>query len=127
MRLTPVRNEEGFTMVVVMLAMLFISLVLVATVSAVNGDLRLTERDLDHKQAYEAAQAGVADYAYHLNNDTNYWSKCTAVPTPNAVNQIGSTTNRSTVARHHRGHATRSSCCRRRAGPRAAPPTRPAR
>ena len=97
MRLSTVRNEEGFTMIVVMLAMLFVSLVLVATVSAVNGDLRLTGRDLDRKQAYEAAQAGIADYSYHLNSDTNYWSKCTGVGTPTAVNQFGSTTNRKAV------------------------------
>ena len=74
-----------------------VSILLAVAVTAVNGDLRPTERDLDHKQAYEAAEAGIADYAYHLNNDTNYWSKCTAVPTPNAVNQMGSTTNRRTV------------------------------
>jgi Tfp pilus assembly protein PilX len=98
MRLSSVKGEEGFTMVVVMLAMLVISILLVATVSTVNGDLRLNERDLDRKQAYEAAEAGIADYAYHLNSDTNYWSKCTTVPTPSAVNQVGSTANRRTVA-----------------------------
>ena len=97
MRMNTVRNEEGFTMIVVMMAMLFVSLVLVATVSAVNGDLRLTERDLDRKQAYEAAEAGLADYSYHLNSDTNYWTKCATVPAPTAVNQLGSTTNRKAV------------------------------
>ena len=97
MRMSTVRNEEGFTMIVVMMAMLFVSLVLVATVSAVNGDLRLTGRDLDRKQAYEAAEAGLADYSYHLNSDTNYWTKCATVPTPTAVNQLGSTANRKAV------------------------------
>jgi hypothetical protein len=34
---------------------------------------------------------------FHLNTDTNYWSKCTSVPSPNAVNQLGSTTRRRPV------------------------------
>lgn len=97
MRLSRLRVEEdGFTLAVVMLSMLFLSLTLFATVSAVRGDINLTERDLDRKQAYEAAQAGIADYSYHLNSDTNYWTKC--VPSPaNAINQYGSTTNRKSV------------------------------
>jgi len=41
----------------------------------------------ESKDAYSAAEAGIADYQYHLNNDNSYWAKCTNVPTPNAVNQ----------------------------------------
>lgn len=89
-------EEDGFTMAVVMLAMLLLSLILVATVSAVNGDINVSGRDLNRKQAYEAAEAGVADYQYHLNSDTNYWSKCVPNP-PGAVNLSGSTANRKTV------------------------------
>ena len=89
-------EEGGFTLAVVMLAMLLLSLILVGTVSAVRGDIHVSERDIDRKQAYEAAEAGINDYQYHLNSDTNYWSKC--VPDPaGAVNLSGSTTNRKTV------------------------------
>ena len=97
MRLKRIQTQEdGFTLALVMIASLFISLTIFATVSAVKGDVRLTDRDLDRKQAYEAAEAGIADYQYHLNSDTNYWTKC--VPSPaNAVNQLGSTSNRKTV------------------------------
>ena len=39
--------------------------------------LNLTRHDLDHKQAYEAAKAGIDDYAFHLHTDNSYWTKCT--------------------------------------------------
>jgi Tfp pilus assembly protein PilX len=98
MRLMRLRQEEGYTVAVVVGAMFLISLLTAASLAATRGDLRLTRNDLDHRQAYAAAQAGIADYAFHLSTDTGYWAKCTAVPTPNAVNQQGSTANRRAVA-----------------------------
>jgi len=89
--------EDGFTMATAMLALLVVSLAMAAMVSAVRGDIQLTNNDLDHKRAYEAAEAGLADYSYHLNKDNAYWSKCTNVPMPNAVNNVGSTTKRRPV------------------------------
>ncbi len=89
--------EDGFTMATAMLALLVVTLAMAATVTAVNGDINLTSRDIDHKRAYEAAQAGLADYSFHLNSDNGYWAKCTAVPTPNAVNNNGSTAKRRNV------------------------------
>ena len=73
------------------------ALVLVA-VTAVSGDTHLTGHDLSQKRAYEAAKAGIDEYAYHLHTDNGYWTKCTdGQPTPNAVNQQGSTANRRPV------------------------------
>ena len=89
--------EDGFTMATTILATLVVTLALAATVSAVNGDISITGRDLDQKKAYEAARAGLADYSFHLNKDNGYWAKCTNVPAPNAVNDIGSTTRRRNV------------------------------
>lgn len=91
------QGEDGYTMILVMVAMLLVTMVTTVAIGATQSDLNLTGHDLEQKQAYAAAQAGINDYAYHLNNDTNYWSKCTSVPTPNAVNQVGSTTNRRSV------------------------------
>ena len=79
------------------LGMFVVSLLVLATVTAVSGDVHLSRGDLDRKQAYEAAQAGINDYSFHLNADNNYWTRCTAVPNPNAVNQQGSTTRRRPV------------------------------
>ena len=89
--------EAGFTMVATMLAMSLIMALAVVAVAAVNGDSHLTVRDLERKQAFEAAKAGVDDYAFHLNTDKTYWTKCTEVPEPNAVNQQNSTTKRRAV------------------------------
>lgn len=89
--------EDGFTMATAMLGLLVVTLALAATVTAVNGDISITGRDLDQKKAYEAARAGLADYSFHLNKDNGYWAKCTNVPTPNAVNNVGSTTKRRNV------------------------------
>jgi hypothetical protein len=96
-RLKRLREEDGYTMVAVVGAIALITSLTAAAVAATNGDQRLIMRDLDQKRAYQAAQAGIADYSYHLNNDSGYWTRCTGVPTPNAVNQQGSTANRRTV------------------------------
>ncbi len=97
MNRTRIGEERGFALPVV-LSVIVITTLLVGTMAvAVNGDLGLTRRDQHEKQAYEAARAGIADYFFHLNNDTSYWARCTNVPTPNAVNQAGSTAKRRPV------------------------------
>lgn len=75
---------------------LMAALVLVA-VTAVNGDSHLTLRDLQQKQAYEAAKAGIDDYAYHLHANNSYWTACSNVEGATAVNQVNETKNRLTV------------------------------
>jgi hypothetical protein len=75
-------------------AMFLVTLLAGGALAATNGDLNLVRRDLDDKRAFAAAQAGIGDYSFHLNNDNNYWAKCTGVPAPHAVNQQGSTANR---------------------------------
>jgi hypothetical protein len=96
-RLRLLRKQDGIAMIAVVGAMALITTLAGATLAATNGDLGLIRRDLDDKRAYAAAQAGVADYSFHLNNDNNYWADCTSVPPPHAVNQQGSTANRRTV------------------------------
>jgi hypothetical protein len=81
--------EEGFTMIAAVGAVTLITVLAAAALAATNGDLHLVRHDLDHKRAHAAAQAGIADYSFHLNNDNDYWTKCTEVPEPNAVNQAG--------------------------------------
>jgi hypothetical protein len=86
-------TEHGFSMVVVMGVMAASSLFVAAAFAAANGDLPLTRDSQDRKQAYGAAEAGINLYQYHLNQDPDYWTRCTNVPKPNAtenqpVNQI---------------------------------------
>jgi type II secretory pathway pseudopilin PulG len=86
------RDESGFTMLVTTIAMAVVMLLAVVAVAAVNGDIQTSRRDLDQKQALEAAKAGVNDYAYHLTADSAYWAKCTNVEAPSAVNPYKSST-----------------------------------
>lgn len=96
----PVRtpdNESGFTMIMTVIGMTLIAMLAVVAVTAVNGDIHLTRYDLDQKQAYEAAKAGIDDYAYHLHAENSYWTHCTEVAKPSAVNEQGSTASKRKV------------------------------
>ena len=79
-------GEAGFTLVVVLGALLVSALLSVAAFAAVNNDMRESGKDIGRKQALAAAEAGINDYLFHLNQDNGYWAKCTAVAQPNAVN-----------------------------------------
>jgi hypothetical protein len=89
--------EDGYTMIAVIGAISLVSMLAAATLAATNGDINLVKYDLDHRRAHAAAQAGIADYSFHLNNDNGYWARCTTVPSPHAVNQKGSTANKRSV------------------------------
>ena len=104
MRMRRWREEHGFTMAPVVIAIALITSLVVVAAGAVQGDLRLTRYDLDHKQAYEAARAGLSDYAFHLNSDSNYWTRCTTVPEPER-GQPGRLDHQAAPgARHQRRH-----------------------
>lgn len=89
MPVSPRDNESGFTMIMTVIGMTLIAMLAVVAVTAVNGDIRLTRYDLDQKQAYEAAKAGIDNYAYHLHAENSYWTHCTEVSGPSAVNEQG--------------------------------------
>jgi hypothetical protein len=89
-----VSDERGFTMIMTVIGVTAAMLLAAVAVTAVNGSAQATGRDLARKQAYEAALAGINEYAYHLHHYSAYWSECTsAVPAGevSALNQIGST------------------------------------
>jgi len=96
-RMGGLRRQDGFTMVAAMVTMLIASVLVAAALSAASDDAGLAQNDLNQKQAFLAARAGISDFQFHLNQDPNYWSYCTNVPSPSAVNQAGSTTNRMTM------------------------------
>lgn len=93
MRLTAfkrrLRGEDGYTMIAVIGAISLVSMLSAATLAATNGDINLVQRDVDYRRADAAAEAGLANYSFHLNSDNSYWSRCTGVPEPSAVNQQG--------------------------------------
>lgn len=71
-------EERGVTMIVTLGVLVVTALLLVAVFTAVNGDVHQVRNDLDQRKAYYAAQAGISDYLFHLNQDVNYWTGCNA-------------------------------------------------
>ncbi|HVO55426.1 MAG TPA: hypothetical protein VMT37_13525 [Solirubrobacterales bacterium] len=84
-------------MIATIIATAAITAMALVAVTAVRGDIPLTSNDIGNKKAYEAARAGIEDYASHLYADSLYWTKCAEVPSPSAVNLQGSTTKRRAV------------------------------
>ena len=79
MRLRHADNEDGFTMVMTVIGTSLLAALALVALTAVNGDQHLTAHDLSQKQAYEAAKAGIDDYAYHLHANNSYWIGCDTV------------------------------------------------
>ena len=75
-RLRRSRDERGFTMLLALYVLIITTLLLGASYIAVLGDSGLSRNDLDQKRAYAAAQAGIAQYDYDLNQNPNYWETC---------------------------------------------------
>jgi Tfp pilus assembly protein PilX len=71
------RGEGGFALVVVIGVMAVVMLFSVGAFAAVNGDLPGSSSDITRKQAFDAADVGVADYLAMLNADSAAWTKCT--------------------------------------------------
>ncbi len=90
-------NEDGFTMIMTVIGVSLMAMLVLVAVTAVNGDSHQTTRDLQQKQAYEAAKAGIDDYAYHLHANNSYWTSCASMTPVGAVNLQGSTTNKLAV------------------------------
>lgn len=97
MRLRHAGDEEGFTMIMTVIGLALMAALVLVAVSAVSGDTHLTVRDLQQKQAYEAAKAGIDDYAYHLHANNSYWTSCANIEGATAVNQVNETKKRLTV------------------------------
>jgi type II secretory pathway pseudopilin PulG len=95
-RILALRDQSGFTMIVTLTVLLTTSLLMAAAFAAANGDIHLTQTDSNAKKAYYAAQAGISQYVYHLNQDINYWTYCTSgsAASNHALNQVGSTANK---------------------------------
>jgi Tfp pilus assembly protein PilX len=74
------KAQEGFTTVVVMGVLLVGGMLVAAAFAASDGDTGVTRHDQYYKQAYEAAEAGVAWYLSHLDQNTNYWQNCYTAP-----------------------------------------------
>jgi hypothetical protein len=77
--------EDGFSLFLVMMVLLTSAMFVAAGYAAAHGDLPLSGRSKDRKVAFAAAEAGLNFYQFHLNQDNDYWLKCTDVEPPNAT------------------------------------------
>src|SRR3954467_2529614 len=77
------RGERGFSMFIVVMAMLVTSMFVAGAYAAANGDLPQSGVSKDRKASYAAAEAGLNFYLTHLGQDNDYWTKCENVPAPN--------------------------------------------
>jgi hypothetical protein len=78
-------HQDGFSMFLVIMVMFVSAMFVAAGFAAANGDLPLSGNWRDRKTAYAAAEAGLNFYQYHLDQDNDYWLKCTNVKAPNAT------------------------------------------
>ena len=83
-----VRDESGVTVLLALFVLTLTTLILGAVYQAVTNDTQGTRLNVDQGRAYAAAQAGIAQYTYQLNQNPNYWQGCksvTNVAVPNST------------------------------------------
>jgi len=78
------RDQDGVAMITVMMIGMVMTLLLVASLSYAIDSQPLARRDQDWNAALDAAQAGVDDYLYRLQQDDTYhqWSTANPPATP---------------------------------------------
>ncbi len=75
-------REDGFTMIVALVVLTVTILMIAAAFVAAKGDIGNSQHDLDGKRAYYAARAGLANFLYKENKNTELWQTCaTQAPT----------------------------------------------
>jgi hypothetical protein len=78
------RAERGFSMFITIMAMTVTAMFVAASFAAVNGDLPQSNGNKNRKASYAAAEAGLAYYLNHLQQNPDYWTLCDKAPDPNA-------------------------------------------
>jgi hypothetical protein len=92
-RRTQLTAEDGFTMIVAIGALALVTVLTITAFVATRGDIPSFFGNSSQQQAYAAAQAGIQQYLFDLDQNNQFWEQC--VPSPaNGINQVGSTANR---------------------------------
>src|SRR6478609_9983199 len=94
------RDEEGMAMITIMLALTIMIALAVAAINYGLGSQRVSKRDQDWQSALSAAEAGLDNYQFHLNENANYTAYSASNPPPDGnlafsqyVNIPGGNTN----------------------------------
>jgi Tfp pilus assembly protein PilX len=88
-------DESGFTMIVAMMVLMVVTLLIGAAFVAANGDIGNSRHDIDQKRALYAARAGLSQFLYRLNKDTELWKTCpsqTATTVPGTASDVSAVT-----------------------------------
>ncbi len=72
--MSPIRNNKGFTIPLVLVVMSITAILGFASLSMVNSQARFNWIDDSAKKAMEYAEAGYNVYLWHLNDNVNYYS-----------------------------------------------------
>ena len=81
------RDEQGYTMIFVVMVLFVSSLLVAGAFAAANGDIHLNRTNTAQDKAYFAAQAGIQVYLYQLNTAPNYWTTCPHTPEKEKVKE----------------------------------------
>jgi Tfp pilus assembly protein PilX len=73
---TRLADEGGFSMIVVMIALMIGSLLSIAALAAATGDFPSARKSQDRKAAYAAAESGIQYFNFRLSQNNDYWKTC---------------------------------------------------
>jgi hypothetical protein len=79
------RGERGFSMFLVVVAMLITSMFVAAAFASAGTDFSLSAGSKQRKSSYAAAEAGLAYYVKQLRYNPDFWAQCDAAAAPNSV------------------------------------------
>src|SRR6478752_10253331 len=66
------RDDDGMAMITIILALTVMMALAVAAINYGLGSQKGSKRDQDWQSALSAAEAGIDNYQYHLNENANY-------------------------------------------------------
>jgi hypothetical protein len=77
------RGERGFSMFIVVTAMLVTSMFVAAAFAAAEGGLNLSVENKSRKASFAAAEAGLGYYLKRLRENPDVWTQCDTASAPN--------------------------------------------
>jgi hypothetical protein len=77
------RGERGFSMFIVVTAMLVTAMFVAAAFAAADGGLNLSIENKNRKASYAAAEAGLGYYLKRLRENPDVWTQCETASAPN--------------------------------------------
>src|SRR5689334_24259428 len=79
-------DEHGFALATVMAVTVVMALLASAAISYAVGSQNISRHDQDWNGALSAAEAGIDDYIFRLNQNSNYWQYDKTTPPPDGNN-----------------------------------------